>query len=96
MSTCRAKAEGRLQAQPEAAAPADISGLNGVSSPEPEFLREIKQEAEKETVFSIGDRVKHKHFGSGTVLELSGRNLVIDFGAKGTKRLPSDFVRQAA
>jgi ATP-dependent DNA helicase RecQ len=93
---CRAKAEGQFQAQPEVAAPADISALNGASSPKPEFLREIKQEAEKETVFSIGDRVRHKRFGTGTVLELSGRNLVIDFGAKGTKRLRSDFVRQAA
>jgi ATP-dependent DNA helicase RecQ len=93
---CRAKAEGRFQAKSEAAAPADISALNGVNSPKPEFLRDIEEEAEKETVFSIGDRVKHKRFGAGTVLELSGRNLVIDFGTKGTKRLRSDFVRQAA
>lgn len=93
---CKAKAEGRFQTEPEATAPADISALNGVSSPEPEFLSEIKQEAEKKIVFSVGDRVKHKRFGAGTVLELSGRNLVIDFGAKGTKRLRSDFVRQAA
>ena len=101
---CRARAEGRLQPESKPAKPsrepATVSSLAALSidetSPKPEFLRAIEEEAKEQPLFSIGDQVKHKRFGMGAVVEMSGAHLVVDFDKVGVKRVRSDFLRQAA
>jgi DNA helicase-2/ATP-dependent DNA helicase PcrA len=47
-------------------------------------------------LYEIGDRVKHRRFGTGQVLEISGENLTIDFGHAGQKRIRANYVQKAA
>jgi ATP-dependent DNA helicase RecQ len=89
---CKARAEGRLQeTQPLPAAAA--TPFEDPTVPKPEFLQEI---AEERPLFQIGDHVKHKRFGTGEVLEISGTNLTVEFPGAGPKRLRENFVKKAA
>ena len=49
--------------------------------------------------FSIGDKVAHKFFGDGTVLEIDGVEksckLTIDFRGKISKKIMANFVKYA-
>jgi len=45
--------------------------------------------------FSVGDRVFHQKFGNGTVAEVEGDKLAIDFDRAGRKRVVESFVSPA-
>ena len=50
-------------------------------------------------IFSIGDRVEHKLFGKGTILEIEkvgdNTNLTIEFKGKIEKKIISKFIKLA-
>jgi ATP-dependent DNA helicase RecQ len=89
---CRERAEGKMstQAQPgsEVATPYEDPNVE-----KPEFLQEI---AEERQLFNIGDHVRHRKFGIGEVVEISGTNVTVEFPKLGAKRLSEKFVRKAA
>jgi ATP-dependent DNA helicase RecQ len=89
---CRARAEGQLT---ETAAPV-VTPATPFQDPnvsKPEFLQEIENEHQ---LFQIGDNVRHKRFGTGKVIEISGTNLTVEFPQVGVKRLREDFLKRAA
>ncbi|WP_417279153.1 UvrD-helicase domain-containing protein [Celeribacter sp.] len=45
--------------------------------------------------FTLGDRVFHKKFGYGEVMEIEGENLSVEFDHSGTKKLKAGFVMPA-
>lgn len=47
---------------------------------------------EQGTTLSRGDRVNHKSFGMGTIINIDGQKLDIKFDKGGTKRIMSNFV----
>ncbi|WP_417269524.1 ATP-dependent helicase [Celeribacter sp.] len=49
-------------------------------------------DAKASAVFTVGDRVFHKKFGYGQVMELDGDKLTIDFDHSGEKKLVASFV----
>jgi ATP-dependent DNA helicase RecQ len=89
---CRARQEGRSPQLP--------ARSQRVHAPEPGSqpgaLPDFLQNNDEAELFSIGDRVRHRRFGTGAVVEISGKNVTVDFGSAGTKRVRSDFVRKAA
>jgi ATP-dependent DNA helicase RecQ len=89
---CRARAEGRI-ANEVAAAPTVSTPYEDPNVPKPEFLQEI---AEERQLFNIGDHVRHRKFGVGEVVEISGTNVTVEFPKIGAKRLRENFVRKAA
>jgi ATP-dependent DNA helicase RecQ len=46
------------------------------------------------SLYQIGETVKHRKFGNGKVVEISGENVSIDFGTT-TKRVKAPFLRKA-
>jgi hypothetical protein len=40
--------------------------------------------------------VRHRRFGTGQIVEISGQNLTVDFGHTGTKRIRQQYVQKAA
>ncbi len=44
--------------------------------------------------FAVGERVFHEKFGPGTVAEIDGNKLTIDFDKAGRKRVVESFVRR--
>ncbi len=49
-----------------------------------------------EPPFQTGDKVRHKRFGEGKVLDLAGENLLIRFGSSGIKKVRTTYVKKAA
>jgi transcription elongation factor GreA-like protein len=45
---------------------------------------------------NIGDRVRHRLFGTGEVIEVTGQNLTVDFGHTGCKQIRHQYVQKAA
>lgn len=93
---CHRRAEGKLRDSEAAAEPAETSpelALMGNPQELPEFLQETLNERE---LFHIGDHVRHKRFGQGSIVEVNGENLTIKFPEAGTRRVHSDYVRKAA
>jgi ATP-dependent DNA helicase RecQ len=58
----------------------------------PAFLQEIGTQPE---LFSIGDKVKHKKFGVGEVVEMNGTNVTAKFAEVGQKRVKAEFLKAA-
>ncbi len=59
-----------------------------------EYRKEIKKKKEiidkkQAENYQAGDKVKHKRFGEGTVVQVTGNELLIAFDGKGIKRLNS-------
>jgi ATP-dependent DNA helicase RecQ len=46
-------------------------------------------------MFSIGDRVRHKKFGEGEIVEISGENVSVKFVNTGTKRVREEYLAKA-
>jgi ATP-dependent DNA helicase RecQ len=84
---CRAKTEGTLLLEQ---APTPV-GTSRSSAP-----KQPTATAPRTPLYEIGDRVKHRRFGTGQVLEISGENLTIDFGHAGQKRIRANYVQKAA
>jgi DNA helicase II / ATP-dependent DNA helicase PcrA len=53
----------------------------------------LNQRELKEDTFNIrvGDKVRHKNFGLGKVLEVSGEEITVDFGLNGTRSLSCTY-----
>jgi hypothetical protein len=47
-------------------------------------------------LFRLGDRVRHGRFGTGQIVEISGRNVIVDFGHSGFKRIRQNYLENAA
>ena len=45
--------------------------------------------------FAIGDHISHPQFGEGTVTEIEGPKLTIDFASRGTKQIIDDYVKRS-
>ena len=93
---CRRREQGKLpQAEPAPTGAGANPELALLGNPErlPEFLQQTLHERE---MFQIGDHVRHKRFGSGQVIEISGDNLTIQFDGPGSKRVHSNYVHKAA
>ena len=45
--------------------------------------------------YGVGERVRHQKFGEGTVAEVDGNKLVIDFDSAGRKRVVDSFISTA-
>ncbi len=54
-----------------------------------------KSIATAEPNYAVGDRVFHQKFGNGTVAEVDGEKLTIDFDRAGRKRVLDGFVTMA-
>ncbi len=95
---CKARSEGRLSsgaAKTPEGARSEISpaaAAQNISVPPPEFLR---QENGPSAMFTIGDRVRHRKFGEGQVIEISGENVMTQF-KKARKRVRAEFLERAA
>jgi DNA helicase-2/ATP-dependent DNA helicase PcrA len=55
-----------------------------------------KSSASAASRYSVGDRVFHQKFGNGTVAEVDGEKLSIDFDRAGRKRVVDSFVSPTA
>jgi uncharacterized protein DUF3553 len=40
--------------------------------------------------------VRHRRFGSGQVIEISGQNLTVDFGHSGQRRIRHEYIQKAS
>ena len=47
-----------------------------------------------ETDFKTGERIFHQKFGYGTITQVDGNKLTIDFEKAGEKRVAADFVER--
>jgi DNA helicase-2/ATP-dependent DNA helicase PcrA len=58
-----------------------------------ESISKINQPSQPRYVLELeeGDKVKHQLFGMGTVLEIDGDNVAVNFKGKGTKKLNTAF-----
>ncbi len=81
---CRAKADGSLHVAQATKAEGPPTPKRPIASPS------------RTPLYGIGDRVKHRRFGTGQVLEISGENLTVDFGHAGQKRIRANYVQKAA
>jgi ATP-dependent DNA helicase RecQ len=90
---CKARAEGHMEDRTATPVSATAKPFEDPNTPKPEFLQEIVDERQ---LYKIGDHVRHKRFGTGEVVEISGTNLTVDFPGAGTKRLRENFVKKAA
>lgn len=45
--------------------------------------------------FAIGDDITHPQFGEGTVTEIEGAKLTINFASRGTKQIIDDYVKRS-
>lgn len=88
---CRAHAEGRLAVS--TVSPAAATQDNPKATAEV-YMQKIH--AHQEALFHIGDRVRHRRFGTGQVVEIAGQSLGVDFGTAGQKRIRRDFVQKVA
>jgi hypothetical protein len=87
---CRSKVAGDLAAPPTfQASPNAEDGAVAA-----QLMPQIAAESGPK-LFHIGDRVRHRRFGTGQVLEIAGTNLTVDFGHSGRKRIRRDYVRLA-
>ncbi|WP_074656048.1 RecQ family ATP-dependent DNA helicase [Terriglobus roseus] len=69
-----------------------VETLSGtIMSTAPETL----PKPEVDTGFDPGDRVRHKRFGMGKVLDLQDDTLLIRFDKEGTRKLKAAFIRHA-
>lgn len=68
-----------------------IETIHGtIATTAPETLPHLEAQA---NMFAVGERVHHKLFGVGDVLEVDGDTLHVRFPAEGVKKLKADFVQ---
>lgn len=60
------------------------------------LMPESVQRPRPARLFNIGDRVRHRKFGTGQIIEITGQNLTVDFGHAGCKRVRYNYVQKAA
>ncbi|HZQ24800.1 MAG TPA: ATP-dependent DNA helicase RecQ [Terriglobales bacterium] len=95
---CRAKTEGTLPAaEPSRVTPPASKNAAALAAATLAGGENVAHTvAEAKPVFQIGDRVRHRRFGTGHVVEISGQNLTVDFAASGNRRIRSAYLQKAA
>ena len=88
---CRAKARRQTQLDHPEAVPAAKDGAVAAK-----LMPEAVRAPRAARLFHIGDRVRHRRFGTGQVIEISGQNLTVDFGHAGCKQIRYSYVEKAA
>jgi len=89
---CRAKERGALAAiGPSEPRPAATDGHLAA-----QLMPEAVRDPQPRAFFHLGDRVQHRRFGKGQVVEITGRNLTIDFGHGGCKRIRYEFLQKVS
>jgi ATP-dependent DNA helicase RecQ len=81
------------RAPPRGAEGSPVSAETNTRIP-PDSPAAVAAKISRPAPFNIGDAVTHKRFGSGQVIEISGRNLVVQFSNGGCKTVRAEFVRQ--
>jgi hypothetical protein len=89
---CRAKSE--REAQPVAKPELVPAAKHGVLAAK--LVPESARTPRVSRLFHIGDRVRHRRFGTGQAIEISGQNLIVDFGHAGCKQIRHNYVQKAA
>jgi ATP-dependent DNA helicase RecQ len=91
---CDAKADGRL-AEP-APVPKQVTPRAEDGAVAAQLMPEVITQPPRGKLFHIGDRVRHRRFGTGQILEITGENLTVDFGHSGQKRIRRNYVQKAS
>jgi ATP-dependent DNA helicase RecQ len=89
---CRAKEHGALSAV--AASEPRPAATDGHLAAQ--LMPEALAEPQPTAVFRQGDRVQHRRFGKGQVIETAGGNLTVDFGHRGCKQIRSEFLQKVS
>jgi DNA helicase-2/ATP-dependent DNA helicase PcrA len=85
------RAQGRVKERTEGAkkwSPADHRKARGPLTIDGELVAASSEQA----TFKRGERVAHQKFGSGTVIDVDGNKLTIEFDEAGRKRVVDSFV----
>ena len=88
---CRARNERDLPSATTEAVPGPKDGAVAAK-----LMPEAVGTARASRLFHIGDRVRHRRFGTGQVIEITGQNLTVDFGHAGCKQIRHNYVQKAA
>jgi ATP-dependent DNA helicase RecQ len=88
---CRAKSERKSQCATAEVVPGPKDGAVAAK-----LMPEAVHTARAARLFHIGDRVRHRRFGTGQVIEITGQNLTVDFGDAGCKQIRHQYVQRAA
>ncbi len=88
---CQSKARRAAVSQHSEAIPGAEDGALAAK-----LMPSIAAQANAPKLFEIGDRVRHRRYGSGQVVEIEGRNLTVDFGHSGFKRIRRDYLQKAS
>lgn len=88
---CRARQERQVLAERQEPTPTAKDGAVAR-----QLMPESTRAPRAARLFHIGDRVRHGRFGTGQVIEISGQNLIVDFGHAGQKQIRYNYVQKAA
>ncbi len=88
---CRARRQTESQSATAEAVPGPKDGAVAAK-----LMPEAVRTARAARLFHIGDRVRHRRFGTGQVIEITGQNLTVDFGHAGCKQIRHQYVQKAA
>jgi ATP-dependent DNA helicase RecQ len=88
---CRAKSEREAQSPP---AEVMTGAKDGVVAAK--LMPQAVRMPRGARLFHIGDRVRHRRFGTGQIIEITGQNLTVDFGHAGCKQIRHNYVQKAA
>ena len=88
---CRAKSERASQSATAEVVPGPKDGAVAAK-----LMPQAVRTARAARLFHIGDRVHHRRFGTGQVIEITGQNLTVDFGHAGCKQIRHQYVQKAA
>jgi ATP-dependent DNA helicase RecQ len=88
---CRARSQRESQSAAAEVIPGPKDGAVAAK-----LMPEAVRTARAARLFHIGDRVRHRRFGTGQVIEITGQNLTVDFGHAGCKHIRHQYVQKAA
>jgi ATP-dependent DNA helicase RecQ len=88
---CRARSQRESQSAAAEVVPGPKDGAVAAK-----LMPEAVRTARAARLFHIGDRVRHRRFGTGQVIEITGQNLTVDFGHAGCKHIRHQYVQKAA
>jgi ATP-dependent DNA helicase RecQ len=91
---CRSGAAARYRDPEPRAETAPASPETGTAVPADSPAAAALRASPRAALFSIGEAVLHKKFGSGEVTELSGRNVVVRFTKVGRRTVRANFLRK--
>ncbi len=72
---------------------ASNQGLKRTTKPDPPAVTAY---IPHRSAFTINDNISHPQFGEGTVTEIDGAKLTINFASRGTKQIVDYYVKRRA